>query len=92
MDKQLSIHFEVNKEFVGEWHKWQMTPTVTLQKILVFHHESSLKGLLRPWRSRLIKQCHLQWITLPLNVGCVCQCMFEGVFVCVCFSVSVLDF
>lgn len=64
-----------------------MTAAVTLQKMLVFHRESSLKGLVRPWRSWLMKQCHLQWITLPLNVRvgvCVSACLGVCSFVCMC--------
>lgn len=74
------------------WGGAQITPAVTLSKIWVFHWESSLKGLLRPWRSWLIKQCHLQWITLPLNVWVgvyVSACWRACLFVCACASVRV---
>lgn len=40
------IRFEVTqKSLLERKHKWQMTPAVTLQKILVFHREKQLKGI-----------------------------------------------
>lgn len=85
-----------NRKFVGQERKKrkkkkrEMTPTVTLQEILVFHQESSLKGLLGPWRSCLTQQCHCYgslcswmcgWMYISVHVrGHVC--LF--VLFCVC--------
>lgn len=65
-----------------------MAPALTVER--------SPKGLLSPWRYWLVKQCHLQWITLPLSVWvdvCILHvgiCLRACLFVCASLLVSLI--